>query len=165
MLFALLLITVFDGDVAVPRSRSRGIPVEIHAAGAPLGVVECRFSAPKNGVLRAFLIRSADIGRLEQGQQPEVLQGTEAVAEGSFRSPALPPGRYTVIVDNRNGPATLVAHVQVDTFPLSPVELDAGRRRQVTLVSLALFAFAAAGIGWRLQRAMRGLTVPVSLRR
>lgn len=158
-LFALLLLaTVFDADVPVPRSRSRGIPVEIPATNgaASFGVIECWFETQAASTLRAVLLRAEDLVRLEQGQEPDILDGAETAAgKGKFRSPVLPAGRYTVIVDNRQGSASVLAHIRVDTHLVTPVELGQSRRRLVTIISLCGFALAAAILGWRLRHVFR----------
>jgi hypothetical protein len=79
---------------------------------------------------------------------------------GFFRHPVTKPGEYRLVIDNRmegRGPALVrVQLAAVFGDPMLEVrELPAGRRAEVVMVSLGLFALVALGAAWRLRRASR----------
>ena len=93
--FALLLlalgppVTLFDGDLAVPRSRARGIPVKINRPT----YVHSKFDTKEpQAQVRAALLTAAGVRAYQDGRPHEILAGTEYAAFGEFRFLVMRPG-------------------------------------------------------------------------
>ncbi len=143
---------VFDGDIDVPRSRARGIPVKIAHPTYVYGKYETRVDRAQ---VRAALLTAADVKAFQEGKPHEPLAETDYAASGEFRVLVMRPGDYFVLIDNRHDQrASLPVHAVVTAVEDAslPHTLPASRRHAVTGISLTLFAVVAGWSGWRLRR-------------
>jgi hypothetical protein len=151
-------VVLVDGLVRVPASRWSVIDVLLKQRGA---VVECRYSVERgrSGV-RVALMSVADAERFQAGRSHRPLVSLPYERAGFFRHPVTKPGEYRLVIDNRmegRGPALVrVQLAAVFGDPMLEIrELPAGRRANVVMVSLGLFALVALWAAWRLRRASR----------
>jgi hypothetical protein len=157
--FALLLLALgppvilFDGDLAVPRSRARGIPVKINRPT----YVHSKFDTKEpQAQVRAALLTAADVRAYQDGRPHEILAGTEYAAFGEFRFLVMRPGDYFVLIDNRmDTRSSLEVHAVVTASedPSLPRTLPAARRYTIAAISLILFGAVAGWSGLRIRRA------------
>ena len=143
---------IFDGDIDVPRSRARGIPVKIAHPTYVYGKYETRVDRAQ---VRAALLTAADVQAFQEGKPHEPLADTDYAGSGEFRVLVMRPGDYFVLIDNRHEErASLAVHALVTGVedPTLPRTLPASRRYAVTAISLTLFAVVAGWSGWRLRR-------------
>lgn len=155
LLLALAPQSLFQGDLAVPRSRARGIPVAIRRPT----FLHCQFKTKlPEGQARAALLTAAGVRAYQDGQPYEAFAATAYGASGEFRFLVMRPGEYVVLIDNRYGEkAALDVHVEVTGAedPSLPRTLPAARKQAVIFWSLGLFALVAGWSGVRLRRATR----------
>lgn len=146
-------VTLYDGDLAVPRSRARGIPVKIDRPTYVHGKFDIK--EPPAEVRAAFLT-AADVEAYQNGRPYEMLAATVYAASGEFRFLAMRAGEYFVLIDNRlDTRPSLAVHVAVTATedPSLPRTLPAGRRYAIAAISLILFGVVAGWSGLRIRRA------------
>lgn len=145
---------LFDGELTVPRSRARGIPVRIERPTYLHGKYEVRTAGAHQ--VRVALMTADGVRAFQEGRPYEMLAATNYGAAGEFRSLVMRPGDYFVLVDNRlDEQPSLAVHAVVTAAedPSLPGTLPASRRRWVAAISLTLFAGVAGWSGRRIQRA------------
>ena len=144
-------LVVFDGELVVPRSRARGIPVKIERPT----YVEARFEAgSREAQVRAALLTAADVHAFQEGRPHELLAVTAHGAAGEFRFLAMRPGEYYVLIDNRLDAAPeQKVHVVVTSRedPSLPGTVPVSRRHWISAMSAIFFAVVAGWSGWRLR--------------
>ena len=146
-------VTLYDGDLAVPRSRARGIPVKIDRPTYVHGKFDIQGAQAE---VRAAFLTAADVQAYSNGRPYEMLAVTAYAASGEFRFLAMRAGEYFVLIDNRlDTRPSLDVHVVVTATedPSLPRTLPAGRRYAIVAVSLMLFGIVAGWSGLRIRRA------------
>lgn len=145
-------VVLYEGELAVPRSRARGIPVKVNRPTYVHGKFETK--EPQAEVRAAFLT-AADVDAYQNGRPYEMLAVTAYAVSGEFRFLAMREGEYFVLIDNRlDTRPSLDVHVAVTTTedPSLPHTLPAGRRYAIAAVSLILFGVVAGWSGLRIRR-------------
>ena len=144
---------LFEGELTVPRSRARGIPVPIQRPTYLHGKYEVRTTGAR---VRVTLLTADAVRAFQEGQAYEMLAATPYGGTGELRFLVMRPGDYFMLVDNRLDERTsLTVHAVVTGAedPSLPGTLPVSRRRWIAAISLALFAAVAGWSGRRLQRA------------
>ena len=154
---ALLLLAVapaqviFEGDLVVPRSRARGIPVKVEHPTYIHGTYK---TANEGSQVRAALMTAADVKAYQDGRGHDMLAVTEYASSGEFRLLVMRPGAYFMLVDNRldtQASQTVHARLTGAEDPSLPHTLPAGRRQAIVATSLLMFGMVAGWSGWRLR--------------
>ena len=151
-------VALVDDLVRVPPAQWRAIDVLLKQRGA---VVECRYSVERGGSgVRVALMSRADSERFGAGRSHRPLISLPYQRNGWFRHPVSEPGEYRLVIDNRmEGRGAAIVRVQLNAAFNDPLlrirELPAGRRAQVVIISLGLFALITMWAAWRIRLASR----------
>jgi hypothetical protein len=149
-------VSLMEDTVEVPAAGWRTFDLEFRQRPA---ILDCRFSVHSEGAgVRVALVRRGDLDRLRDGRGHRILAATGFEREGRLRA-ALPPGDYSLLVDNRlegRGPAEVWVKATVVFPPGAPEArvLSPERRAVVVATSLLLFLLVVLFAGRKLRRAM-----------
>lgn len=149
-------LLLIDDTFEVPAAGWRSLDLELRQRSA---LIECRFAVSGGGAgVRVALLRVEDLERLRAGQSHRVLASSGFEESGNLRL-AVPPGRYSLLLDNRlegRRPAQVRVQTSVVFAPGSPAaaELSPQRRALVVALSVVFFLAVALFAGRKLKRAL-----------
>jgi hypothetical protein len=163
LLLAILALTaatrvqLVDEVYPIPADDWRYVPLELKQQSAMV-VAHYRVETGPHEV-RVALMRRDDVEHLREGLPQGVMALTDTSAAGTLRCEARAPGEYALVVDNRSStrPASVHLRVWLDfgfhAAP-EPTSLSPERRRNVILLSFAVFLGI---VSWSAHKLLRGV--------
>jgi len=110
----------------------------------PPAEVDCSYQVTSGGpTVHVELMPGSEFRLFARGREHDSLTTTPDAAEGEFRQIVLDPGRYAIVVSNRDNaaPVTVAMHFETNLNPTADMAqtLSPLRRFTVILVSIAVF--------------------------